>query len=143
MGCEELALTIDVVNFAVATMSRDYIYRVYSDREFAKQARFCVRGRHMLYDYCREHGIPHKQIGKLIVATRPSEIPKLSELMSRGVENGVEGLRMMDGEEAMREEPELYCTKALLSPVSGIIDSHSLMLSLLVRMASICSCKDK
>ncbi|KAL1539466.1 L-2-hydroxyglutarate dehydrogenase, mitochondrial [Salvia divinorum] len=71
------------------------------------------------------------KIGKLIVATRPSEIPKLSELMSRGVENGVEGLRMMDGQEAMRVEPELYCTKALLSPVSGIIDSHSLMLSLL------------
>ncbi|XP_057784598.1 L-2-hydroxyglutarate dehydrogenase, mitochondrial [Salvia miltiorrhiza] len=95
------------------------------------KARLCVRGRHLLYDYCRAHGIPHKQIGKLIVATRPSEVPKLSELMSRGVENGVEGLRMMDGEEAMRVEPQLYCTKALLSPVSGIIDSHSLMLSLL------------
>lgn len=91
-----------------------------------------MRGRHLLYEYCRHHGIPHKQIGKLIVATRPSEIPKLSELMSRGVENGVEGLRMMDAHEAMHLEPELYCTKALLSPVSGIVDSHSLMLSLLV-----------
>ncbi|XP_047951480.1 L-2-hydroxyglutarate dehydrogenase, mitochondrial [Salvia hispanica] len=95
------------------------------------KARFCVRGRHLLYEYCRHHGIPHKQIGKLIVATRPSETPKLSELMGRGVENGVEGLRMMDGQEAKHLEPELYCTKALLSPVSGIIDSHSLMLALL------------
>lgn len=96
------------------------------------QALFCVKGRHLLYKYCKEHDIPHKQIGKLIVATRPSEIPKLSILMNRGIENGVEGLRMIDGEEAMRMEPQLHCTKALLSPVSGIIDSHSLMLSLLV-----------
>ncbi|KAL8489407.1 hypothetical protein ACS0TY_025349 [Phlomoides rotata] len=95
------------------------------------KALFCVNGRHLLYNYCKEHDIPHKQIGKLIVATRASEIPKLSILMNRGIENGVEGLRMIDGEEAMRMEPELYCTKALLSPVSGIIDSHSLMLSLL------------
>lgn len=130
-------------------MSRDYINETNSGCEFAMQARFCVRGRRLLYDYCREHGIPHKQIGKLIVATRPSEIPKLSELMSQGVENGVEGLKMMEGEEAMRVEPELYCTKALLSPVSGIIDSHSLMLSLLVCMY-VCmygfyllSCQDK
>ncbi|KAH6832619.1 FAD-dependent oxidoreductase family protein [Perilla frutescens var. hirtella] len=95
------------------------------------KARLCVRGRHLAYEYCREHGIPHKQIGKLIVATRPSEIPMLSELMRRGTENGVEGLRMLNGEEAMRLEPQLQCTKALLSPVSGIIDTHSFMLSLL------------
>lgn len=90
----------------------------------------------MLYDYCKERDIPHKQIGKLIVATRSSEVPKLDELMSRGIENGVEGLRLMEGQEAMRMEPELYCTKALLSPLSGIIDSHSLMLSLLVTLLS-------
>lgn len=103
---------------------------VYYPRNSLK-ARFCVRGRRLLYDYCRQHDIPHKQIGKLIVATRPSEIPNLSELMTRGTQNGVEGLRMIDGEEAMRLEPELHCTKALLSPLSGIIDTHSLMLSLL------------
>lgn len=85
----------------------------------------------MLYQYCREHDIPHKQIGKLIVATGASEIPKLRELMSRGNDNGVEGLRLMEPQEAMQLEPNLYCTKALLSPLSGIIDSHSLMLSLL------------
>ncbi|KAK4481683.1 hypothetical protein RD792_012590 [Penstemon davidsonii] len=92
---------------------------------------FCVRGRHLMYKYCKEHNIPHKQIGKLIVATGSSEIPKLNSLMSRGIENGVEGLRMMEGEEAMKIEPELQCIRALLSPASGILDSHSLMLSLL------------
>ncbi|KAL5577252.1 hypothetical protein UlMin_018951 [Ulmus minor] len=90
----------------------------------------CVRGRDLLYRYCSEHNIPHKQIGKLIVATRASEIPKLDDLMNRGIQNGVDGLRMMEGYEAMRMEPELRCLKALLSPLSGILDSHSLMLSL-------------
>ncbi|KAF5941093.1 hypothetical protein HYC85_022260 [Camellia sinensis] len=94
------------------------------------KALFCVKGRELLYKYCKEHDIPHKRIGKLIVATGSSEIPKLNSLMNLGIENGVDGLRMMEGYEAMRIEPELQCIKALLSPVSGIVDSHSLMLSL-------------
>lgn len=94
------------------------------------KAAFCVRGRELLYEYCSEREIPHGQIGKLIVATGPSEVRKLSNLMDRGARNGVDGLRMMDGAEAMRMEPELQCLKALFSPVSGIVDTHSLMLSL-------------
>ncbi|CAL5420501.1 unnamed protein product [Camellia sinensis] len=94
------------------------------------KALFCVKGRELLYKYCKEHDIPHKQIGKLIVATGSSEIPKLNSLMNLGIENGVDGLRMMEGYEAMRIEPELQCIKALSSPVSGIVDTHSLMLSL-------------
>ena len=96
------------------------------------QASFCVRGRRLLYEYCKEHGIPHKQIGKLIVACGNEEIPKLNYLLNRGNENGVEGLRIMEGCDAMEFEPELQCLKALWSPTSGIIDSHSLMLSLMV-----------
>ncbi|KAL6498506.1 L-2-hydroxyglutarate dehydrogenase, mitochondrial [Orobanche hederae] len=103
---------------------------IYYPRDSLK-AIFCLIGRDLLYRYCKEHDVPHKQIGKLIVATRSSENPKLSKLMAQGIENGVEGLRMMDGQEARRMEPELQCTKALLSPASGIVDSHSLMLSLL------------
>lgn len=84
-----------------------------------------------MYNYCAERGVPHKQTGKLIVATGDSEIPKLNELLIRGTENGVEGLRMMNASEAINMEPELHCVKALFSPVTGIIDSHSFMLSLL------------
>ncbi|CAK9319666.1 unnamed protein product [Citrullus colocynthis] len=102
---------------------------IYYPRNSLK-AILCVRGRDLLYWYCSEHEIPHKQISKLIVATRTSEVPKLNELLIRGVQNGVEGLKMVDGNEAMRMEPELQCVKALLSPLSGIVDSHSLMLSL-------------
>ncbi|XP_031494696.1 L-2-hydroxyglutarate dehydrogenase, mitochondrial isoform X2 [Nymphaea colorata] len=93
------------------------------------KATFCVRGREMLYKYCSHHGIPHANIGKLIVATRSSEIPKLTALLNCGVANGVTGLRMMEGSEATLMESELHCVKALWSPCSGIVDSHSLMLS--------------
>ncbi|XP_021832485.1 L-2-hydroxyglutarate dehydrogenase, mitochondrial isoform X4 [Prunus avium] len=95
------------------------------------KAILCVRGRELLYKYCSEHNIPHNQIGKLIVATGSSEIPKLHNLMNNGIKNGVGGLVMMEGSDATRMEPELRCLKALLSPVSGIVDTHSLMLSLL------------
>lgn len=56
--------------------------------------------------------------------------------MHRGIQNGVDGLVMMEGSEAMRMEPELVCLKALLSPLSGIVDTHSLMLSLVVFLFS-------
>ncbi|PHT71467.1 hypothetical protein T459_26571 [Capsicum annuum] len=98
--------------------------------QILSQASFCVRGKELLYKYCKDREIPHKQIGKLIVATGLSEVPKLSALMNRGIQNGVEGLRMMEGYEATTLEPELHCVKALWSPSSGIVDSHSLMLSL-------------
>jgi len=88
----------------------------------------------LLYKYCKDHEIPHKQIGKLIVATGLSEVPRLSALMTRGIQNGVEDLRMMEGYEATTLEPELQCVKALWSPSSGIVDSHSLMLSLVVML---------
>lgn len=97
-----------------------------------EQAKFCVRGRELLYKYCSEYEIPHKKIGKLIVATGSSEIPKLDLLMHLGTQNRVSGLRMLEGFEAMRMEPQLRCVKALLSPESGILDTHSFMLSLVV-----------
>lgn len=95
------------------------------------KALLCVKGRQLLYKYCKQHDIPHKQIGKLIVATGSSEVPKLNTLMTRGIENGVEGLKLMEGHEATRMEPELQCVKALLSPASGIVDTHSFMLSMM------------
>lgn len=90
----------------------------------------------MLYKYCCERGIPHRQPGKIIVATSFAEIPKLEHLLRSGKENGIEDLRLMEGFQAMQMEPELQCVKALLSPSSGIVDSHSFMLSLVVLSAS-------
>jgi L-2-hydroxyglutarate oxidase LhgO len=86
----------------------------------------------MLYKYCAERGIAHKRLGKLIVATGAAETGKLDMLLRNANENGVNDLQLMQGSQAMDLEPELRCLKALLSPSTGIVDSHSFMLSLLV-----------
>ena len=93
-------------------------------------AETCVAGRRLLYAYCKEHGVPHRNCGKLIVATNEAESAKLAEIKGRAEANGVEGMRLLSAAEAMAMEPNLHCTAALLSPSTGIIDSHSYMLAL-------------
>ena len=93
-------------------------------------ARTCVAGRRQLYAYCAEHGVPHRNCGKLIVATNEAESEKLAEIKGRAEANGVEGMRLLSAAEATTLEPNLKCTAALLSPATGIVDSHSYMLSL-------------
>ena len=93
-------------------------------------ARTCVEGRRLLYAYCAEHGVPHLNCGKLIVAANEAESEKLAEIRGRAEANGVEGMRLLDASEARALEPNLHCTAALLSPRTGIIDSHSYMLAL-------------
>lgn len=94
------------------------------------RARLCVPGRRMLYEYCATHGINHKRCGKLVVATNPAEEKKVEAIFAQGTANGVEGLRMMEAAEARRLEPALACAGAMISPETGIIDSHRLMLAL-------------
>jgi L-2-hydroxyglutarate oxidase LhgO len=93
-------------------------------------AETCVAGRRMLYAYCAEHGVPHLNCGKLIVATNQQESELLASIKGRAEANGVEGMRFLSGAEAMAMEPNLQCTAALLSPATGIVDSHSYMLAL-------------
>ncbi len=93
-------------------------------------ARACVTGRRMLYDYCREHGVPHRNCGKLIVATNGEESDLLQSIKGRAEANGVEGMQLLSGNAATQLEPNLRCTAALLSPATGIVDSHSYMLAL-------------
>jgi L-2-hydroxyglutarate oxidase LhgO len=94
------------------------------------RARHCARSRRMLYRYCDSHGVPHRKLGKFIVACRAADIAVLEKLHAQAVSNGVEGLRMLDDAEAMRLEPALFCTAVLHSPETGIIDSHRFMLAL-------------
>ncbi|MCC7425797.1 MAG: NAD(P)/FAD-dependent oxidoreductase [Alphaproteobacteria bacterium] len=93
-------------------------------------ARTCVAGRRLLYAYCAERGIPHKNCGKLIVATAEDENAKLAAIKARAEANGVEGMKLLSAGEAQRLEPNLRCTAALLSPTTGVIDSHAYMLAL-------------
>lgn len=90
----------------------------------------CVEGRERLYAYCAERGIPHKRLGKLIVACDERQLAGLAELRSKAEANGVHDLQSLDGVQARRLEPALACVGALLSPSTGIIDSHAFMLAL-------------
>jgi L-2-hydroxyglutarate oxidase LhgO len=94
------------------------------------RARHSTRGRRMLYEFCASHGVAYNKCGKLIVATDAAEQTKVEALLAQGLKNGVEGLELIGGNAARALEPELSCTGALLSPESGIIDSHGYMLAL-------------
>lgn len=94
------------------------------------KAQLCVAGKHMLYDYCTERGIPHRRMGKLIVAATPEQSGQLAAIAQRAALNGVDDLYRISGVEARELEPALVCDAALVSPSTGIVDSHALMLSL-------------
>jgi L-2-hydroxyglutarate oxidase LhgO len=94
-------------------------------------ARLCVVGKAALYAYCGERRLPHRNCGKLIVATSADELEKLPAIAARAAANGVTDLRQLSAAEALALEPALSAAGALLSPSTGIIDSHAYMLSLL------------
>ena len=95
------------------------------------RASLCVRGKQLLYDHCASHGVAHRRCGKLIVATQANELPALARLQATAAANGVPDLQALSAAQANALEPALACVGALLSPSTGIIDSHALMLSLL------------
>ncbi|OGB06295.1 MAG: FAD-dependent oxidoreductase [Burkholderiales bacterium RIFCSPHIGHO2_12_FULL_69_20] len=95
------------------------------------RALLCVRGKQLLYDYCASHGVAHQRCGKLIVATQGDELPALDRLQATATANGVHDLQRLSAAQALALEPALHCVGALLSPSTGIIDSHGLMLALL------------
>ncbi len=94
------------------------------------KTQLCVRGKSLLYDYCAARGVPHRRCGKLIVATADAQDAQLATLAARATSNGVDDLRPLTRAEAVALEPELRCTSALLSPSSGIVDTHALMLAI-------------
>ena len=94
------------------------------------KTRLCVRGRELLYPYCETHAVPHRRCGKLIVATSAAQVPALQRIAAQARANGVSDLRWLAAEEAQALEPALHSAAALLSPSTGIIDSHALMLAL-------------
>jgi len=91
------------------------------------KARLCVEGARLMYDYCQAHNIPHKRLGKLIVATSETEIGQVQALYEKGCGNGVENLVVIDSRQIRDWEPAVPGIKALWSPNTGIVDSHALM----------------
>lgn len=95
------------------------------------KAKWCVAGKKALYKYCAEKHIPHKSIGKLIVATSDAEVATLQDIDQRARANGVNDLEFLNSNQVHALEPELHAFGGLFSPSTGIIDSHSFMLALL------------
>ncbi|MGH6827609.1 MAG: NAD(P)/FAD-dependent oxidoreductase [Rhizomicrobium sp.] len=95
------------------------------------KARLCVEGRDRLYGFCESHRVPYKKLGKLIVATGPDQVQQLDPIRRRAAANGVADLKPLSKAQALALEPELRIDEALLSPSTGIVDSHQYLLALL------------
>ncbi len=93
------------------------------------KARLCVAGKSFLYEYCAERGIAHRRCTKLIAATRSDQLANLEKIQAQAHANDVHDLTLIDAAAACRLEPALNCVAALISPSTGIIDSHALMLA--------------
>ncbi|OGN42840.1 MAG: FAD-dependent oxidoreductase [Caulobacterales bacterium RIFCSPHIGHO2_01_FULL_70_19] len=94
------------------------------------KARFCVQGRRALYAFLDSRKVDYRRCGKLVVATEAAEAPRIEAIFEQATTNGVEGLAHLTGAQARALEPELNVHSAILSPESGVFDSHGYMLAL-------------
>ena len=101
---------------------------IYYPHGFLK-ASLCTEGNRLLYDLCRERNIPHKRIGKLIVAVNDEECERLENIKKHAEGNGVSDLTLLGKKQTLTLEQEVSAKAAIYSPSTGIIDSHSLMRS--------------
>ncbi len=91
------------------------------------KAALCVEGKELVYSFCKQWDVAHQRVGKIVVATKQEEIGKLESLLEQARQNGVEDLVMLDKKELARLEPNVRADAGLLSPSTGIMDSHGLM----------------
>ncbi|MDI1326371.1 MAG: NAD(P)/FAD-dependent oxidoreductase [Brevundimonas sp.] len=94
------------------------------------KARLCVEGRRLLYAFLESHKIDFRKCGKLVVATEEAEVARIEAIFEQATANGVEGLAHLTGAQARALEPGLNAHAAILSPESGVFDSHGYMLAL-------------
>lgn len=101
------------------------------------KARLCLRGRDLLYDFCEQRSVPHRRLGKLIFAHTEEDLPTLERIAARAEAVGSKGLRWLTGREVSQLEPALASIAALHSPMTGIVDSHALMLAMLAEIEAL------
>lgn len=104
--------------------------------EDSLKTKTCIEGRRLLYEFCLKNNIPHKKIGKLVVAINKDEVKGLEDLFAQGLKNGVGDLKLLSKDEIKKIEPHIQAEKAIYSPSTGIIDSHSLMKRLVLDFES-------
>lgn len=131
MGREVLVLdAAEAIGTGTSSRNSEVIHAGIYYPQGSLKAQLCVTGKHMLYDYCAERGIPHQRLGKLIVAATPEQSSQLAAIAQRARLNGVDDLYQISSAQARELEPALVCDAALVSPSTGIVDSHALMLAL-------------
>ena len=131
-GLETLVLESDtMIGTGTSSRNSEVIHAGIYYPKGSLKALLCVAGRKALYAYCDVHGVPHRRCGKLIVATTEEQTEGLSRILTAARANGVDDIAPISREEAQALEPALCCSAALLSPSTGILDSHAFMLSLL------------
>lgn len=118
------------IGFEVSSRNSEVIHAgIYYPKDSLK-ANLCLRGKNLLYDFCQHYHVPHQKIGKLIIAHGIAGQHQLAKLQANAKACGLHDLQLLDAAQARAIEPQVQCDAALYSPSTGIIDSHSLMLSL-------------
>ena len=120
----------ELIGSGISSRNSEVIHAGIYYRTGSRKAQLCTAGREMLYRFCAERGIPHRRCGKLIVASAENQVSRLLELREQAWANGVRDLKLLSPSEIARLEPAIRGEGGLLSPSTGIIDSHALMLAL-------------
>ena len=121
----------DIIGSGVSSRNSEVIHAgIYYPNDSLK-AKMCVKGRDMLYDFCKTRDVPHNQCGKLIVADSASQLSEISGIASNAQANGVLDIEQLNRHQIKQMEPAVACLGGLFSPSTGIVDSHSLMLAIL------------
>ena len=119
----------DAIGLGTSSRNSEVIHAgIYYDTESLK-AKLCVQGKLALYDYCESHGVTHQRCGKMIVAVHDGQLEKLEALQQKAVDNDVNDLIWQDQQTTLAMEPALNAVASLLSPSTGLINSHALMLA--------------
>ncbi len=118
-----------IIGGEISSRSSEVIHAGLYYRTGSLKHRLCVAGRVALYRFCAAHGVPHRRIGKLVVATQEEQLPALAALADTARCNGVP-IESVDPARIRALEPAVRAVAGLISPESGIVDSHALMLAL-------------
>jgi L-2-hydroxyglutarate oxidase LhgO len=120
----------DIIGSETSSRNSEVIHAGIYYPKGSKRAIHCVQGKQMLYRFCAENGVNHKRCEKLIVAATEEQVARLEAIRETAAGNGVDDLVRLTPEDVRGIEPEVHCLGALLSPSTGIIDSHEYMLAL-------------
>ncbi len=120
----------DAIGTEVSSRNSEVVHAGIHYPEDSLKARLCVAGKHLLYEFCTKHGIAHRRTGKLIVAVTGEELDGLDDVRAAAHRNGVTDVEHVTLARVRELEPAVRCTGALISPSTGIVDSHGFMLAL-------------